>query len=185
MGWTSRSWGGWSSWLPPVQTVPLLFQGGCHVVQFETHLLGFHHEVLHFLFQQVASLGCSRQRSLRYHRAEAGAYLDQPFSYKVGDHLVRGVGIDLEGGAESAHRWKGVARPQLAGDDCLLGGVDDLLVERNSRLEREAERDHRCIITASTAKSREMQLEERITAIPGTCGVNQPGFPFLQNSKKA
>ena len=73
----------------------------------------------------------------------------------MGDDFVRGIGIDLKGLAESAHRREGVAGTHLAGHDGLLSGIRGLLVKRDAGLKDQAERDHKCIITDSTVKCKE------------------------------
>src|SRR5947207_108070 len=63
---------------------------------------------------------------------------------------MRGVRIDLESLAECAHGWERIAWTKLPRDDRLPRGVDYLFVKRDARLEREAERNHRCIMTHNT-----------------------------------
>jgi len=68
------------------------------------------------------------------------------------------VGIDLQFLAERADAGKRVSRTKLAGDDSLGGSVDNLLGESDAGLEDQAEWDHKCIITASTARMQEKTL---------------------------
>src|SRR5712692_11656980 len=67
-------------------------------------------------------------------------------------YLVGRVGIDFQFLAESAHRGKRVAGPQLPRDDGLLGSVNDLLVKRDPRPKAHAKRNHVCTMTDRTAK---------------------------------
>jgi hypothetical protein len=69
----------------------------------------------------------------------------------MGDHFMGGVGVDFQRAAEHAHRWERIAGAHLAGDDRLSGGINHLLVQRHAGLEGQAERDHTCTITDSTA----------------------------------
>lgn len=62
------------------------------------------------------------------------------------NRFVRGVGVDLERGAERAHGGESVAGAHLAGDHGLAGGIDHLFIQRHAGLEGQAERDHMCTI---------------------------------------
>jgi hypothetical protein len=42
----------------------------------------------------------------------------------------------------------------LSGNDCLLGRIHDLLVDRDAGLECQAEWDHMCTMTDSTLKKK-------------------------------
>src|ERR1019366_154914 len=68
----------------------------------------------------------------------------------MGDDFVRGVGVDLERGAQGAHGRERVTRTQLTGYQGLLSGIYDLFVQRTSRPKRHPEGYHGCIITRST-----------------------------------
>ena len=128
--------------------------GAGDFIQIQAQPLGFHHQLFHLFLQQRAALGRGGSGELSHHRSQAGTHFDQAFCDELRHNFVRRVGINLQGFAQSADRGERVARPHLARDHGLFRGVDYLFVERNARLEREAERDHRCTITDNTAQSR-------------------------------
>jgi hypothetical protein len=72
----------------------------------------------------------------------AGSNFEETSVGETGDYFVGGVGIDFELFAEGAHGRKFVARTELAGDDGLGGGVDNLLVDKSARLEFHVKRNH-------------------------------------------
>ena len=79
----------------------------------------------------------------------------RPSFKQLGDYFVRRVGVDAQFRAERAHGRKGVAGAKLSADQRLLGGIDDLLVERGARAECDPEWYHGCMITASTPRGQE------------------------------
>jgi hypothetical protein len=67
--------------------------------------------------------------------------LDQSFGDQLRDHLMRGIGIDFECLAESAHGREGIPRPHLPRDHRFAGSINHLLVKRHARLKRYTERN--------------------------------------------
>ena len=60
------------------------------------------------------------------------------------------LGLIFSAVRERPHRRKGIAGPELSGNQGLFSGIDHLLVERGARPEGHPERNHRCIMTGST-----------------------------------
>src|SRR5207253_1929283 len=88
--------------------------------------------------------------ALRHDCANTGMNLQDAFRYQMHDHLMSCIGIDLQAFAEFSHGGKSVTGPQLSCDHGLLRGIHNLLVKRDTWLERHTEWDHLCVITAST-----------------------------------
>jgi hypothetical protein len=125
--------------------------GGEHLFAVDAEALGFDDEFFDLVAEELGALLAGRVGQRGDDGADAGAGFEQPLGDEVGDDLVRGVGVDLELLGQGADGGEGIAGAQLAGDHRLLGGVDDLLEERDAGAELDAKRDHVCTITDSTA----------------------------------
>ena len=66
---------------------------------------------------------------------------------KVLDHSMRSIGMDLQFGRKRPHRWERLSRRKLAADECLCGGVNNLVDNRFSGAKPETEECHQCIVT--------------------------------------
>jgi hypothetical protein len=108
--------------------------------------------VLEFVVEKKGALGGCGAGWLSDDCAGARTNFEQAFIDQMGDHFMGGVRVDLQRAAEDAHRRKRIAGAHLAGDDRLPGGVDYLFVQRHAGLEGQAERNHMCTITGSTAE---------------------------------
>ena len=120
------------------------------LVQLEAEFLGLNDKLFQFPFEQVPPFGARRDRRIRNHGTQPGPHFEQPLVDQVRDDFVRGVGVDPQSLAQGANRRKRIAWPNLSRDQSLLGGINNLLGDRNARLQRDAERDDVCTITPST-----------------------------------
>ena len=126
------------------------------LVQIESELLGLDYELFQLFRQQIAPFGRSRGDTLGNERPKTGAHLDQSLGHELTNYLMSRIRVDLQFLAKRADGRKRLPRTKLSGDDGLFRGIDDLLVERDTGLEREAERDHVCTITASTPRGKKI-----------------------------
>jgi hypothetical protein len=116
--------------------------GFLHVLKIDAEALAFHDEFLELLFEEICSFGSRGRRALGDNGDRAGANFEEARVGETGDYFVGGVGIDFELFAEGADGRKFVARTELAGDDGLGGGVDNLLVDGSAGLEFYVKRNH-------------------------------------------
>jgi len=116
--------------------------GFLHVLKIDAEALAFHDEFLELLSEEICSFGFGGRRALGDNSDRAGAGFEEASLGETGDYFVGGVGIDFELFAEGAHGRKFVARTELAGDDGLGGGVDNLLVDESAGLEFYVKRNH-------------------------------------------
>lgn len=126
-----------------------------YFVQFETEFFCFDHELLQLFLKEFVLFGAGGDGPFGDDCADAGEDFEKAFGNQMLLDFVGGVGVDFEGGAHGAHRGEGVTGAELAGEDGLFGGVDHLLIERQSGLELYPERNHRCMITHSTPAGKE------------------------------
>ena len=122
----------------------------CHVIEAQAQLLGLDYQLLQFLIEQVAPVGRTRVRALRHYCADARMNLEYAFRHQVRHHLMSCIWIDLQSLAEFSHGGKRVTGAHLARNHSLLSGIHDLLIKRDTWLERHTEWNHLCITTAST-----------------------------------
>jgi len=120
----------------------VLGDGFLHVLKIDAEALAFDDKFLELLFEKICSFGFGGRRTLGDNGDRAGANLEEASVGKTGDYFVGGVGIDFELFAEGADGRKFVARTELAGDDGLGGGVDNLLVDGSAGLEFYVKRNH-------------------------------------------
>jgi hypothetical protein len=116
--------------------------GFLHVLKIDAEALALHDEFLELLFEEVCSFGFTGRRALGDNGDRTGANFEEARFGETSDYFVSGVGIDFELSAEGADRRKFVARTELAGDDGLGGGVDNLLVDGSAGLEFHVKRNH-------------------------------------------
>ena len=100
------------SWLVPfagcVQPLPVFGKGCLDVAEPHAELLGFHHQVFEFRPQKAGAFAGRGGRQRGDNGAEARVNFQKPLVYQLGNHLVGGVGVDLEFLAQS--RTRGRAR---------------------------------------------------------------------------
>jgi len=116
--------------------------GFLHVLKIDAEALAFHHEFFELLSEEICSFGFGGRRALGDNGDRAGADFEEASFGETGDYFVGGVGIDFELFAKGAHGRKLVTRTELAGDDGLGGGVDNLLVDESAGLEFYVKRNH-------------------------------------------
>ena len=121
-----------------------------NVFAAQAEVFGFDHQGLDLPLQQLATGAQGGALWRGDHCTDSGVRFEKAFGEQRGDDLVCSVGVDVLFAAEGSHRRKGVSRTELAGDDCTLGRVDDLLEDRNAGPKLDAEVCHVCTITDST-----------------------------------
>lgn len=141
------------------ETVPVLGDACEDVVADDAEALGFDDELLDLAGQELSAFFAGRVGARGDDVADTGAGFEKAVTDELRDDLVGGVGVDLEFAAEGADRREGLAGKELAGDHRLLRGVDDLLEERDAGPEVDAEGNHNCTITHSTAIVKNYMLE--------------------------
>lgn len=113
-----------------------------HVLKIDAEALAFDDEFLELLFEEICSFGFRGRRALGHNGDRARPNFEEASIGETGDYFVGGVGIDFELFAEGADGRKFVTRTELAGDDGLGGGVDNLLVDGSAGLEFYVKRNH-------------------------------------------
>jgi hypothetical protein len=136
--------------------LPVRGEGVDEVVVFYAEALGFDDELFYLLAEELGALFAAGVGEGRNYSADAGMGFEQTFGDEMGDDLMGGVWVDLEVFAEGADGGEWISGAELAGDHGLLGGVDDLLEERDAYAECDAEGDHVCTITRGTAVCEEL-----------------------------
>jgi len=116
--------------------------GFLHVLKIDAEALAFDDEFLELLFEEIGSFGFGGGRALGDNGDRAGANFEEASIGETGDYFVGGVGIDLELSAEGADGRKFVPGTELAGDNGLGGGVNNLLVDGSAGLELYVKRNH-------------------------------------------
>ena len=132
----------------------MFFHGRLHVAQVDAEAFGLDDEFLEVLLEEFGffGLGGGRRRGDDGHGAQAD--FEKAGVREAGDDFVGGVGIDFEVLAEGADGRKFVAGAELARDDGLGGGVDDLLIDGAAWFEVDVEREHGCTVADSTGAAR-------------------------------
>ena len=133
------------------EPVPVLGDAGEDVVAGDAETLGFNDEFLDLTAEELGALFAGGVGTGGDDIADAGTSLEQAIADELRDDLVGGVGVDLEFAAENPDGGEGIAGKELAGDHRLLCSVDDLLKERSTGPEVDAEGNHSSTITRSTA----------------------------------
>ncbi len=134
----------------------MLSDAGEDVVAGDAEALGFNDELLDLATEELGALFAGGVGERGDDVAYSGAGLEEAVADQLSDDFVGGVGVDLELAAEGADGGKGIAGEKLAGDHRLLRGVDDLLEERDAGPEVDAEGNHSCTITHSTASCEDL-----------------------------
>jgi hypothetical protein len=94
-----------------------------------------HHEMFHFMLEKVRPLGRGKRRRSGDNRSEARVHFEQTIGNKLTHYFVSRVGIDLKALAQGTNRRKAFPRSDISGYDCLLGCIDYLFINGNTRLE--------------------------------------------------
>ena len=128
----------------------MLGDAGEDVVASDAEALGFDDELLDLAAEELSALFAGGVGAGGDHVADAGTGFEKAVADELCDDLVGGVGVDLELAAEDADRGEGVSGKELAGDHRLLRGEDDLLEERDTGPEIDAEGKYSRTITHST-----------------------------------
>jgi hypothetical protein len=116
--------------------------GFLHVREIDAEALALDDEFLEFMFEEFCFFGFGGGRALGDNGNRARASFEETGVDEAGDYFVGGVGIDFELPAEGADGGKFVTRAELAGDDGLRGGIDNLLVNGGAGFEVHVEGDH-------------------------------------------
>jgi len=132
------------------QTFPMIGDSLGDVFQIQAELLGLDNQLLEFRSQQTSAFGGSGRGGSGHDRADAWQDFEHPLGHELRNYFMRRVGVDFQLFAQCTDRGKGVAGPHLARNHRLLGGIDHLLIDRNTGLKCQAERNHTCTITRST-----------------------------------
>ena len=96
--------------------------------------------MLNGVAERAAESCIGRRVPRRDCRSNTRSGLEQASTDERRQRLLCGVRIDLQLLAERSDRWKAIARTQLSGDDCFRDSEHDLIVQRATRTNRDAER---------------------------------------------
>ena len=138
----------------------MLFHSGLQVAQFDAEAFGFDYQPFEVVLEEFGFFGLGGRRKRSDHRDGARANFEEAGFGEASDDFVGCVGIDFEVLAEGADGGKFVAGAELAGDDSLGCGVDDLLVDGAARFEVDVEREHGCTVAISTGSARRIDRLE-------------------------
>jgi len=123
---------------------------GCHIVQIDRKAFGFNNQCFNLGSEKVGPLDSRRPRQFRDNGSNTGARFQQTVVQQLRDHLVRGVGIDLQLTRKHPDRGERFPSAKLPGDDSARRRVDSLFRDGNAGPECDAKRDHNCTNTSST-----------------------------------
>jgi hypothetical protein len=116
--------------------------GFLHLMEINAEALALDDELLELAFKEIGLFSFADGRALGDNRDRAGTNFEEACIDETGDYLVGGVGIDFELSTESADGREFVARTELARDDGLGGGVNNLLIDGCSGPEVHIKRNH-------------------------------------------
>ena len=96
--------------------------------------------MLNGIAERAAGSCIGRRVPRRDCRSNARSGLEQAAADERRQRFLCGVRIDLQLLAERSDRWKAIARTQLPCDDCFRDSEHDLIVQRATGTDRDAER---------------------------------------------
>ena len=123
--------------------------------QGKPKMLGFHNELLQLIAQQAGALRRTRGLGPSDDRTNARKYLKHSFVEQLRDDLVSSVGVDLERLTQAPHGREGFTGAHLTRHHGFLGGINDLLANRDAGLQNDPEGNHVCTMAGSTAKRKQ------------------------------
>ena len=113
----------------------MVVQGAFDFGEGEGETLGLDDETLDIVFKEDAFVFGGGAGGFLDDGTDAGQGLEEAAGHQVGNDLVGGVGVDAEFLAELADGGEAGTGGELALEDRLLHGVDDLFVDREAGLE--------------------------------------------------
>jgi len=99
------------------------------VVQIQAQFLGLDNELFQLSSQQPSAFGGGGRGGRGHDGTDARQDFQHPLGHQLRDDFVSRVGIDPQLLTQRTDRREGVARPHLASDYGLLGGIDYLLID--------------------------------------------------------
>ena len=123
-----------------------------NLIEVCAHALCLHHQLLDVILQQPLPVAGACFRRLGHHCADAGTRFQPSFLDQVLNHLVRGVGVDLQVRRQVAHRRKRLSGSQRTAQDGTRGGEHDLVEDRFTGYQDQLEWCHNSTVTQVTAR---------------------------------
>lgn len=147
-------------------------------IQFHAHC--FHDELLHLVVQETFSVSATGLRPFGNHGPNPLMDLEPAFLDEVLDGFVRGVGVNLERGSQSADRGEGLAGLKFAADEGFLRGKHNLVGDGLSGLKLELEYCHMDTVTLRTDCVKDGNREQARNIASATLdGVRRVRVPDL------
>jgi len=128
------------------------------IVEGQSESIGLDDEMFDLIADEVRPVGSFEGGALGDDGSESRVDFEEALGHEFRDDFMGRIGVNLQTLAEGTNGRESLTRRHVAGEDGFLGSVDYLLVDGDARLESDAEWDHGCTVTLSTAKGYWMRL---------------------------